>query len=58
LGFSRNGTSASAAQVFNGVLDEVAVFNHALTPAQIQQLYDNGCQLPPVKAGCKKRARD
>ena len=40
---------ASAARVFNGVLDEVAVFNYALTPAQIQQLYDYGYQLPQVQ---------
>ena len=41
-------TYSSAARVFSGVLDEVAVFNYALTPAQIQQLYDNGHQLPQV----------
>lgn len=37
------------ARVFNGVLDEVAVFGHALGPAQIKQLYDNGHQLPQVQ---------
>jgi hypothetical protein len=30
-------------------MDEVAVFNRALTPSQIQQLYDNGHQLPQVE---------
>jgi len=45
---------ASAARVFNGVLDEVAVFNYALTPAQIQQLYDYGYQLPQVQVGLQK----
>jgi len=44
-------TYASAARVFNGVIDEVAVFNDALTPAQIQQLYANGHQLTPVQVG-------
>ena len=44
-------TYASAARVFNGVLDEVAVFDYALTPAQIQQLYDNGHQLPQMQMG-------
>jgi regulation of enolase protein 1 (concanavalin A-like superfamily) len=47
-------TYASAARVFDGVLDEVAVFNYALTPAQIQQLYDNGHQLPLVQVGLQK----
>jgi hypothetical protein len=42
-------TYASTARVFNGVMDEVAVFNRALTPSQIQQLYDNGHQLPQVE---------
>jgi hypothetical protein len=54
--FTGNGTIgtdtyASAARVFNGVMDEVAVFNYALTPAQIQRLYDNGYQLPQVQVG-------
>jgi hypothetical protein len=44
-------TYSSAARVFNGVLDEVAVFTYALTPAQIQQLYNNGHQLPLVQIG-------
>jgi hypothetical protein len=44
-------TYSSAARVFNGVLDEVSVFNHALTPAQIQGVYDNGHQLPRVQVG-------
>jgi hypothetical protein len=44
-------TYASAARVFNGVMDEVAVFNDALTLAQIQQLYANGHQLTPVQVG-------
>jgi hypothetical protein len=42
---------SSAARAFNGVLDEVAVFNDALTSAQIQQLYDNGYQLPLAQVG-------
>jgi hypothetical protein len=44
-------TYSSAARVFNGLLDEVAVFNRALTPAQLQQLYDNGHQLSQVWLG-------
>lgn len=47
-------TYSSAARVFNGVLDEVAVFNYALTPAQIEQLYDNGHQLALVQVGLQK----
>jgi hypothetical protein len=42
---------ASAARVFNGLLDEITVFDGALTPAQIQQLYDYGHQLPLVQVG-------
>jgi hypothetical protein len=44
-------TYASTARVFNGVMDEVAVFNRALTASQIQQLYANGHQLPQVQLG-------
>jgi hypothetical protein len=44
-------TYASTARAFNGVVDEVAVFNYALTPVQIQQLYNNGYQLPQVQVG-------
>jgi hypothetical protein len=47
-------TYSSAARVFNGVLDEVAVFNRALTSAQIRQLYDNGFQLPQVQVALQK----
>lgn len=42
-------TYDSTGRVFNGVMDEVAVFNRALTPSQIQQLYDNGHHLPRVQ---------
>jgi hypothetical protein len=53
--FAGSGTigtdTSSTARVFNGVLDEVAVFNYGLTSAQIQQLYDNGQQLPQVQLG-------
>jgi hypothetical protein len=44
-------TYASAARVFNGMLDEVAVFHYGLTAVQIQQLYNNGHQLPQVQLG-------
>jgi hypothetical protein len=37
--------------VFNGVMDEVAVFNEALTPTQVEQLYENGHELPQVQIG-------
>jgi regulation of enolase protein 1 (concanavalin A-like superfamily) len=47
-------TYSSAARVFDGVLDEVAVFNYALAPTQIQQLYDNGYQLPQVQVGLQQ----
>ena len=44
-------TYASAARTFNGLMDEIAVFNQALTPAQLRQLYDNGCQLSQMQVG-------
>jgi hypothetical protein len=44
-------TYAPTARVFNGLLDEVTVYQHALTPAQLQQLYDNGHQLSQVQVG-------
>lgn len=47
------GTDAysSSARAFNGIMDEVAVFNYALAPAQLQQLYANGHQLAQVQVG-------
>jgi len=44
-------TYSSAARVFNGVMDEVAVFNEALTPTQVEQLYENGHELSQVQIG-------
>jgi len=54
--FAGNGTIgtdtySSAMRIFNGALDEVMVFNRALTSVQIQQLYDNGHLLPQVQVG-------
>jgi alpha-galactosidase len=40
---------APAGRVFNGVMDEVAVFNYALSPAQIQMLYQYGHELSQVE---------
>jgi len=47
-------TYSSSARAFNGVMDEVSVFNYPLTLAQIQQLYANGHQL----AQCRSRTND
>lgn len=44
-------TFASAARAFNGIMDEVAVFNYTMTPAQVQQLYDEGHQLSQIQLG-------
>jgi len=41
LGMRAAGTNV----VYNGYLDEVAVWNRTLTPAEIQQLYNNGTGL-------------
>jgi hypothetical protein len=45
------GTDAysSTARAFNGVMDEVAVFNYCLTSAQVQQFYANGFMLSPIQ---------
>jgi hypothetical protein len=42
-------TYAASARVFNGLVDEVAVFNYALTFAQLQQLSANGCMLSHLR---------
>jgi hypothetical protein len=57
-GFSGAGTIGTDAydatgRTFNGLIDEVAVFNYALPPAQIQLLFANGSQLPAVQVGCQ-----
>jgi len=46
-------TYNSSGRAFNGILDEVAVFNCALSAAQIQSLFANGSQLPTVQVGCQ-----
>jgi hypothetical protein len=47
-GNARIGADAeNVARTFNGVIDEVAVFNYALTPAQVLNLY-NGAAPPSV----------
>jgi hypothetical protein len=50
------GTDAYArnARIFNGLMDEVAVFNYSLPPAQIQQLYASGAVLPQVQVGLQQ----
>ncbi len=37
---------ASGGRLYRGVIDEVALFNRALTPTQIQQLYSGGAGCP------------
>ena len=44
-------TFSPLTRVFNGVMDEVAVFDYSLTSAQIRQLYANGSILPHVPLG-------
>jgi hypothetical protein len=47
------GTDAfsASARSFNGVMDEVAVFNYSLTATQLQQIYANGARLSSVQLG-------
>ncbi len=49
-------TYAPINREFNGLMDEVAVFNHALTADTIQGLYENGHQLGQVVVGLKSLA--
>jgi alpha-galactosidase len=44
-------TYSSAARVFSGRLDEIAIFKSALSSTQVQQLYANGAQLSQVQMG-------
>jgi hypothetical protein len=44
----------AAGRTFNGLIDEVAVFNSALTAAQIQSLFANGSQLDSVQLGSQR----
>jgi len=37
---------SSATRTFNGLIDEVAVFNYSLTPAQLLSLYSAGAPVP------------
>ncbi|HUI06163.1 MAG TPA: LamG-like jellyroll fold domain-containing protein [Verrucomicrobiae bacterium] len=39
---------SSGGRPFNGKVDEIAVYNHSLTPAQIQQLYTSALTAPPT----------
>ena len=47
-------TYSSTTRAFNGIMDEVAVFNYALAPTQIQQLYASGHQLSQVQVGLQE----
>jgi len=42
-------TYAATARGFNGLMDEVAIFNQALTASQLQQLFASGHQLASVR---------
>ena len=48
---------ATTVRIFNGLIDEVAVFNYSLTPAQIQQLYASGAMLPQVQVSLQPQRR-
>jgi PKD repeat protein len=38
---------SDSSRLFRGAIDEVAIYNHSLTPTQIQQLYTSALTLPP-----------
>jgi hypothetical protein len=44
-----NFTRTSTERHYKGRLDEVALFDHALTPAQMQWVYNSGLGLPMVE---------
>jgi hypothetical protein len=48
IGRDNNSNADDGTRVFNGQIDEVAVFNYSLTPAQIQKLYSVGANGPQV----------
>jgi hypothetical protein len=58
LGTLGTDSYASAARAFNGVMDEVAVFNYALMPGLLQQLYANGHQLSQVLIGVQSAGKN
>lgn len=49
---------SSVGRVFNGTIDEVAIFNYTLTTTQLKQLYANGSELLPVELGLQNLGRD
>ncbi len=51
LGTIGTDTYSAVARSFNGVMDEVAIFNYTPTPAQLQQLYADGSLLSQVQLG-------
>jgi hypothetical protein len=51
-------TYSSVARAFNGVIDEVAVFDYSLMSAQVQQFYANGFRLPQVQVGLQTSGRN
>ncbi len=55
IGSDNSDANNTGARTFNGLIDEVAVFNYSLTPAQLQQLYSVGTAGPVVTL---KVARD
>ena len=51
LEIGRSWGGGAPTRFFHGLIDEVTYYNRALTPAQLQQLYDNGHQLSQVWLG-------
>jgi hypothetical protein len=45
-------------RTFNGIIDEVAVFNYALTPPQVLNLYNSGNTPPPVTLTIQRSGPD
>jgi PKD repeat protein len=39
---------SEGSRLFRGIIDEVAIYNHSLTPTQIQQLYASALTTPPL----------
>jgi alpha-galactosidase len=47
-------TYSPVARAFNGMIDEMAVFKYPMSAVQVQQLYNNGAQLPQVQLGLQR----
>ncbi len=51
-------TLSGPSRVFNGEIDEVAIFNYTLSPAQVEALYSLALAGPPMTLSCQRSGGD